>query len=112
MPSVRTGHAATYQFRGKTVQIVRANIDRRDVEETPPHGLAEIDSNAAMRAAGEAHVAMADAPSDTDRGDPQERAFDPPRGEVGERRSKPEASEVEVDVVIDIDECRIRADGP
>jgi hypothetical protein len=94
-PYIPPGHSSPAESRGERVQVVRADIDRRDAEDGPSDWLAHVDPHPAMRRAGKRHVAVPDRAADADCRDPMERTLDLIMGDVGDRRLEPDTAEAD-----------------
>lgn|ERR1035437_424507 len=87
------GHSSPAESRGECVQVVRADIERRDAEDGPSDWPAHVDPHPAMRRAGKRHVTVPDRAADADCRDPMERTLDLIMGDVGDRRLEPDTAE-------------------
>ena len=77
----------------------------------PADALAEVEADTARLHAIEGEDAVAESPSDPDRGDPGPRTFDPPRRDIADRCPKPAVAESGIELVTEIDIGRFWGDA-
>ena len=103
VPGVPPGDAASGQGRRESRWILDGHVQGGNAEAHRADPLSEIQAHATPMSAAERDVTVADAPSDPDRGDPEPRAFDPPRHDVAHRRSQMTDAEPRLEVLAEVD---------
>src|SRR3990170_3807193 len=102
LPRVLAGDTAFRQGSRKTLEALDGHVEGRDPKDAEPDALLEVDADTAAVAATERHVAVTEAHPDADRRDPQPRALDPPRGQVGQRRVQAVEAEARIELAVEV----------
>ena len=103
-PRVLAGNAQRRQRGHEPIQVLQRHVDRWESDDLRAHRLLEIDAHATSPSAGKGEVVVPQAQPNADRGDPQPRALDLPRGDIGHRSAHVEPAEAHLKLVADLDE--------
>ena len=101
LAGVRPRNAPIAQGGGQTLEIGDRHVHGGHVIEQEPDRLGEVDPDATGLIATEGDVVMPQACADTDGGDPEPRAFDPPPDDVGQWRPHAETAEPRVELPVE-----------